>query len=194
MGDPPFIHATAEIDEGARIGEGTRIWGHTHVRSSAVIGAECIIGEHAYVDIDVTIGSRVKIQNQALVFGPATIADGVFIGPGACLTNDRSPRAVTPEGEIKNADDWDAAGVSVGEGASIGARATIVSGITIGAWSLVGAGAVVTEDVAPHAVVVGVPARQIGLVCRCARPLDDDLACSAGHRFNRWGESLEPVS
>ncbi len=194
MADPPFVHATAEIDSGATIGSGTSVWANTHVRSTAVIGAGCTIGEHAYVDADVTIGDRVKIQNQAMIFGPAQIGDGCFVGPGACLTNDRRPRAVSIDGTVKRVEDWDAAGVTVAEGASIGAQATIISGVSIGEWALVAAGAVVTHNVAPYTVVVGVPAREQGYVCRCALPLDDTLRCSDGHRYHHSGDTLRLIA
>ena len=193
MANPPFVHATAEIDRGAAIGDGTSIWANTHVRGSAVIGSDCTIGEHSYVDIGVTIGDRVKVQNQAMIFGPARIEDGVFIGPGACLTNDLRPRAITPDGDLKHASDWEAQGVTIKSGASIGAESTIISGVTVGAWALVGAGAVVTRDVPDHTLVLGVPAKEHGFVCRCARPLDFELRCSEGHRFERSGDTLEPL-
>ena len=189
-----FVHETAEVEPGAEIDAGTSIWHHTHVRASARVGSDCTIGAHVYIDQGVVIGDRVKVQNQASIFGPTKIGDGCFIGPGACLTNDRRPRAVTPEGTPKNTHEWDAAGIVVSEGASIGAMATIVSGVTIGSWALVGAGAVVTRDVADYTVVVGVPAKEQGYVCRCARPLDEELTCSNSHRFERAAGTLRLIS
>ena len=113
------------------------------------------------------------MQNYALVYAPAELGDGVFIGPAAVLTTDVYPRAVAPDGGIKSGDDWDAAGVRIGRGAAVGARSVVVAGVTIGEWALVGAGAVVTKDVQPHALVVGVPARRVGWVGHAGVPLED---------------------
>jgi acetyltransferase-like isoleucine patch superfamily enzyme len=178
-----FVHPTADVEDGADIGQGTTIWRHTHVRSDVVIGDECVIGAHVYVDKEVVIGNRVKVQNEAMLFGPARIADGCFIGPGVCLTNDRVPRAVNPDGTPKDRDDWEAKGVVLEEGASVGAMATVLSGIRIGAWAMVGAGAVVSRDVQDHSLVVGVPATVIGQVCKCGERLRPDLVCSCGRRY-----------
>jgi len=119
----------------------------------------------------VVIGDRVKIQNGASVYHGATIEDGVFIGPHACLTNDRLPRAITPEGELKGDTDWKVGKIRVCYGASIGAGAIVLPGVTVGRFALVGAGAVVTRDVAAQTLVVGNPARPVGLVCLCGHRL-----------------------
>jgi len=171
-GRPPRIHPTAEVSPEAEVGEGTRIWHHAQVREGARIGKECILGKNVYVDFDVVIGDRVKIQNNALVYHGVIIEDGVFIGPAACLTNDRLPRAITPDGALKSDDDWEVGSILVREGAAIGARAVILPGVTIGPWAMVAAGAVVTHDVPPHGLVAGVPARLQGYVCRCGRRLE----------------------
>lgn len=136
------------------------------MREDAVVGANCNIGRGAYVGPGARLGDNVKLQNYALVYEPAQLGDGVFIGPAAVLTNDEYPRAVTPEGRRKTGDDWHAVGVVVGEGASIGARAVCVAPVTVGRWALVAAGAVVTKDVPDFALVVGVPARRVGWVGR----------------------------
>lgn len=167
-----FLASTADIDQRALIGEGTLVWHLAQVREDARIGVQCNIGRGAYIGPGVTLGDRCKVQNHALVYEPAVVADGVFIGPAAVLTNDVFPRAVTPTGELKSALDWDVVGVTVDEGASIGARAVCVAPVTIGRWAMVAAGAVVTKDVADYALVAGVPARQIGWVGRAGVRLD----------------------
>jgi acetyltransferase-like isoleucine patch superfamily enzyme len=166
-----MIHPTAEVSPKAQIGEGTRIWHHAQVREGAKIGRNCIIGKNVYIDFDVTIGDNVKIQNNASVYHGATIEDGVFIGPHACLTNDKIPRAITPAGELKGSQDWEVGRILVKYGASIGAGAVILPNVTIGRFAMVGAGAVVTRDVPDHGLVVGNPARLVGYVCRCGRRL-----------------------
>lgn len=165
----PTVHATADVSRSARIGPGTRIWHHAQVREGAVIGAHCILGKDVYVDFGVTIGDCVKIQNNALIYHGTRIENGVLIGPGACLTNDRFPRAVTPDGRLKTDSDWQVGEVLVCQGASVGAGAIVLPGITIGSWAMIGAGAVVTRNVPDHGLVVGVPARLVGYVCRCGK-------------------------
>ncbi|MFI7607411.1 DapH/DapD/GlmU-related protein [Micromonospora sp. NPDC049366] len=169
--DDVRIAATADVDDRAVVGAGTRIWHLAQVREDATVGRDCVIGRGAYVGPGVQVGDNVKLQNHALVYEPARLADGVFVGPAAVLTNDEYPRAVTPQGRLKNGDDWTAVGVVVGEGASIGARAVCVAPVTVGRWALVAAGAVVTRDVPDFALVVGVPARRIGWVGRAGEPL-----------------------
>lgn len=170
-GDGVAIAATADVDPRARIGAGTRVWHLAQVREDAVIGSDCIIGRGAYIGTGVRMGARCKVQNQALVYEPAELADGVFIGPAAVLTNDHTPRAVNPDGSLKSAADWDPVGVAIGRGASIGARAVCVAPVSIGQWATVAAGAVVTHDVPAFALVAGVPARRVGWVGRAGVPL-----------------------
>lgn len=158
------IDPTATVDEGAEIGARTRIWQLAHVRSDAAIGDDCIVGRGAYVGAGVVVGDRCKIQNYALIYEPATVGEGVFIGPAAVLTNDQYPRAITPDGSIKSAGDWTAVGVTIGRGASIGAGAVCVAPVEIGEWAFVAAGAVVAKDVPAYALVAGVPAKQVGWV------------------------------
>ena len=165
------IDPSADVSEQAVIGEGSSIWHLAQVREHAVLGAGCIVGRGAYIGEGARLGDNCKVQNYALVYEPARLGDGVFIGPAVVLTNDRFPRAVNPDGTLKSASDWEAVGVTIGTGAAIGARAVCVAPVRIGAWASVGAGAVVTRDVAPYALVVGVPARRVGWVGESGVPL-----------------------
>jgi len=139
-----------------------------------VIGRACVVGRGAYVGPGVRIGDHVKIQNYALVYHPAVLDDGVFVGPAVVLTNDLNPRSVDPAGRPKSATDWAPVAVHVKEGASLGARAVCVAPVTVGRWAMVGAGAVVVDDVPDFALVVGVPARRVGWVGRAGFPLRPD--------------------
>jgi UDP-2-acetamido-3-amino-2,3-dideoxy-glucuronate N-acetyltransferase len=166
------IAASAVIESGASVGEGTTVWDLSQVRAGAQVGRDCTIGRNVFVDAGVVVGDRCKIQNNALVYAPAVVGDGVFIGPAVVLTNDRHPRAVAASGVLKSTDDWTAAGVTVEEGASLGAGTVVVGGTTIGRWAVSAAGAVVTRDVPAHALVAGVPARRIGWVGHAGIPLE----------------------
>jgi acetyltransferase-like isoleucine patch superfamily enzyme len=168
------IHPSAEVAASAQIGPDTSIWNQAQVREGARIGAGCVIGKNVYVDVGVVIGDRVKVQNNVSLYRGVTVEDGVFIGPHACFTNDRLPRAVNPDGTPKGEADWEVAPIRVRSGAAVGANATILPGVTIGRWAMVGSGAVVTRDVDDHELVVGNPARRIGSACSCGQPLRDD--------------------
>ena len=163
---------SADVAENAAIGDGSKIWHLAQVREDAVIGKDCIVSRGAYVGSGVIIGDNVKVQNYALVYEPARIANGVFIGPAAVFTNDHFPRSVNPDGSLKSGHDWEPVGVTVLEGASIGARAVCVAPVTIGRWAMVAAGSTVIRDVPDFALVVGSPARRIGWVGRAGIPLE----------------------
>ena len=183
--DDVFIADTAIVDKRAKIGKGTKIWHHTQIREGAVIGEDCNIGKGVYIDFDVRIGNRVKIQNHVSVYHGVEIGDDVFIGPSVAFTNDKHPRAWL----------WDESRLcrtKVGNGVSIGTNATILCGIYIGDYAMVGAGAVVTKDVPPHALILGNPGKIAGFVCECGEKLDDDFRCpSCGKEFPQlakyWG-------
>lgn len=160
------ILVSADVHPSASLGDGSTVWHLAQVRESAVIGQNCVIGRGAYIGTGVKMGRNCKVQNYALVYEPARLGDGVFIGPGVVLTNDTFPRAVTPDGELKSGSDWEAVRVTIHDGAAIGARSVCVAPVTIGEWALVAAGSVVTRDVAAHALAAGVPARQVGWVGR----------------------------
>ena len=152
------------ISKDAIISPNARIWDFSQIRENARIGANSIIGSYVYIDVNVIIGDNCKVQNRALIYDPSIIHDGVFIGPGAILTNDKNPRAIQKSGGVKQSSDWEKVGVEVFEGASIGSGAICIAPVKIGKWALVGAGAVVTKNVKNYALVVGNPARQVGWV------------------------------
>ena len=145
------------------------------------------------------VGDRCKIQNHALLYEPAVLEDGVFVGPAVVATNDLHPRAVTVDGDLKSADDWSAVGVTVRTGASIGARSVLVAPVVVGAWATVAAGAVVNRDVRAHELVAGVPARHLGWVGRAGVRLladgDEAWRCpTTGERYREGDAGLVLVS
>lgn len=165
---------SADVSPDAVIGEGSSIWHLAQVREGAVLGENCIVGRGAYIGTGVHLGDNCKVQNYALVYEPASLANGVFIGPAVVLTNDHNPRAINPDGTLKDAHDWELVGVTIGEGAAIGARAVCVAPVSIGAWATVAAGAVVTRDVPAFGLMVGVPARRVGWVGRSGVRLEEE--------------------
>jgi UDP-2-acetamido-3-amino-2,3-dideoxy-glucuronate N-acetyltransferase len=186
-------HPTAIIDEGARIGDGTRIWHWVHVSTGATIGPNCSLGQNVFVASRVTLGADCKVQNNVSIYDNVTLEDGVFCGPSMVFTNVYNPRGhVSRKHEYRD--------TLVRRGATLGANCTIVCGVTIGEFAFVGAGAVVTTDVKAYALVVGVPARQIGWMSshgeRLSLPLagDGDATCPAtGARYRLQGGLVQQV-
>ncbi len=167
-----FVHESSYIDENVTIGDGTKIWHFCHVQKGSSIGNNCSLGQNVNISNNVIIGNGVKIQNNVSVYEGVELEDYVFCGPSMVFTNDLTPRSKYPKGT---------AGYKktlVRNGASIGANATIVCGNTIGEWAMVASGAVVTKDVPNHALMAGVPAKQIGWVCECGMPLKKSYECS----------------
>ena len=174
----PYIHPTADVSTDAKIGEGTRVWHHVQVREGAVIGKNCILGKGAYVDKDVSIGDNCKLQNAVFVYHGFNVEDGVFLGPGVMLLNDKHPRAINPDGTPKDESDWQVSEGLIGHGAAIGGGAVVLPGVRVGRWALVGSGAVVTRDVPERGIVVGNPARLRGYACDCGHVLDERGSCA----------------
>jgi UDP-2-acetamido-3-amino-2,3-dideoxy-glucuronate N-acetyltransferase len=165
-----FSHETAIIDAGATIGEATKIWHFCHVMPGATIGKNCILGQNVFVGGKAVIGNGVKVQNNVSIYDSVEISDDVFCGPSCVFTNVINPRAtVDRKTEFLK--------TKVEKGVTIGANATILCGITLGEYSFIGAGAVVTHNVKPFALMTGVPARQTGWVSRSGRVLDQSLVC-----------------
>ena len=141
------------------------------IREGAEVGNNTIISKGVYVDSNVKIGRNVKIQNNVSVYHGVTIEDGVFVGPHVCFTNDKRPRAINADGNLKADSDWEVSETVIKYGSSIGANSTIVPGITLGKFSMVGAGAIVTKNVPDYGLVIGAPARLAGYVCSCGERL-----------------------
>jgi UDP-2-acetamido-3-amino-2,3-dideoxy-glucuronate N-acetyltransferase len=167
------IHSTAIVERDVQIGPGTAIWDNVHIRHEARIGAECIVGEKSYIAPGVHVGNRVKINAFVYVCSGVSIEDGVMISAGVIFTNDRYPRATTPDlKQLRNSEpDEYTLPTLVSEGATIGAGCKIGCGLVIGRFAMIGMGSVVTKSVPDFALVYGSPARTVGYVCRCGRPL-----------------------
>lgn len=144
------------------MGAGTRVWAFSHVMKGARVGRDCNIGDHCFLESGAVVGNEVTLKNGVSVWDHVVLGDRVFVGPNAVFTNDRTPRSRAP---------WRPEATVIETGASIGANATILCGLVVGSWAMVAAGAVVTRDVPSHALVAGVPARVVGRVCECGRPV-----------------------
>jgi UDP-2-acetamido-3-amino-2,3-dideoxy-glucuronate N-acetyltransferase len=168
-----FVHPTAIIEEDVALGAGTRVWDNVHIRRGAHLGDDCIVGEKTYIAYDVRIGSRVKINAMVYICALVTIEDGVMISAGTVFTNDRFPRATTPDLKSLRSSDPDETTrpTLVREGATIGAGCVIGNDLSIGRFAMVGMGALVTKSVRDFHLVIGQPAVSIGCVCRCGEPL-----------------------
>lgn len=193
------ISKSADVAASASIGEGSAVWHLAQVREDAVLGENCIVGRGAYVGMGVLIGQNCKLQNYALVYEPAVLEDGVFVGPSVVFTNDRYPRSVAPDGTLKHGDDWEPVGVTVREGASIGARAVCIAPVTIGRWAMVAAGSVVVRNVQDFELVAGSPARRIRWVGKAGEPLkkrqDGMWICPrTGSMYRETAERLAEVT
>jgi UDP-2-acetamido-3-amino-2,3-dideoxy-glucuronate N-acetyltransferase len=172
------VHPSAIVDEGAQIGEGCRIWHWVHICAGARIGRACSFGQNVFVGNDVVIGNNVKVQNNVSVYDAVTLEDDVFCGPSMVFTNVYNPRsAIVRKNEYRQ--------TLVRRGATLGANCTVVCGITIGEYAFVGAGAVINRDVPPYALMVGVPARRQGWMCRCGVQLKGrgDIGCECGATY-----------
>jgi UDP-2-acetamido-3-amino-2,3-dideoxy-glucuronate N-acetyltransferase len=182
------VHPSAIVDKGAEIGEGTRIWHWTHICGGARIGKQCSFGQNVFVANDVVIGNHVKIQNNVSVYDAVHLEDNVFCGPSVVFTNVYNPRSeINRKHEFRK--------TLVKQGATLGANCTIVCGITVGNYAFVGAGAVVNRDVAPYALMLGVPAKRYGWMCRCGVRLHGtgrvDCDCGAAYIVDK--KSCKPI-
>lgn len=178
------VHPSAIVDDGAQIGADTRVWHWVHICAQARIGARCSFGQNVFVGNDVIIGDNVKVQNNVSIYDAVTLEDDVFCGPSMVFTNVNNPRShVNRKNEYRR--------TIVKRGATIGANATVVCGHSIGEYAFIGAGAVITRDVLPYALMVGTPAKRIGWMCQCGERLPDAIGehdcATCGQRYDIGG-------
>lgn len=183
----PFVHPSAVVDEDVVLGRGTKVWHFVHVSRGARIGARCVLGQNVFVGPGVRLGDGVRVQNNVSIYTGVEVENDVFLGPSCVFTN-----VVNPRSHVERKDEFRA--TRVRRGATVGANATIVCGHDLGEYCFVGAGAVVTRDVAPYALVLGNPARRVGWMCRCGERLPDGVeqsvacaACGAGYAVTAGG-------
>ena len=180
-----FVHERSYVDDNVSIGDGTKIWHFCHIQSGAHIGNKCSFGQNVNVSNNVIIGNGVKVQNNVSIYEGVELEDDVFCGPSMVFTNDMNPRAKYPKGS---------AGYKktlIKKGATVGANATIVCGHTVGKWAFIAAGSVVTNDIKDYAMVIGVPARQVGWMCECGEKLTQELICKqCGKKYNEHNTGL----
>ena len=189
----PFIHPTALVETDL-VGEDTRVWAFAHLLAGTRIGARCNLCDHVFVESGATVGNNVTVKNNVCLWDGVTLADDVFVGPNVAFTNDRYPRSARmaeARQRYSSTSQWLLETV-VERGASIGANATIVPGVRIGRYSMIAAGAVVTGDVAPFALVVGSPARRIGDVCRCGQRLIGPYQSTVCHYCGEMPTARDP--
>lgn len=185
-----FIHPTAIVEEGVILGQAVKVWHFAHLRKGAQVGDHSIIGKGVFIDCGVKVGGRTKLQNNVSVYKGVIIEDGVFIGPHVCFTNDKIPRAISPDGNLKSESEWNITQSIVRCGASLGANSTIVCGVEIGQWCLVGAGSVVTNSIPPYAIAYGNPARIKGIVAPDGEVLADTYQ-SGVYKIKNSGDVLQ---
>ncbi len=190
--DAAVVHRTADVGSAALLGRRTRVWHQAQIADGAQVGEDCTIGKGAYIGAGSVLGDRVKVQNGCGVFG-ARLEDETMLAPGVYLLEDPAPRATTPGGRTKTAEDWQRRPVTIRHGATVGANATLAPGVTVGKHAMVAIGSVVHRDVPDHALVAGNPARQVGWVCACGHRLDHDLACRCGNRYQTDLAGLMPA-
>lgn len=182
------VHPSSFVDENVKIGDNTKIWHFCHIQSGAEIGENCSLGQNVNVSNNVKIGNGCKLQNNVSLYEGVELEDYVFCGPSCVFTNDLTPRAKYPKGPVGYKK------TLIKTGASIGANATIVCGHTVGEWALIGAGAVVTADVLPHSLMLGVPAKRVDWVCECGERLFGEMTCKkCGRKYKETENGLKEI-
>ena len=182
-----YVHPSSYIDENVEIGEGTKIWFFNHIQSGAKIGVDCVLGQNVNISNNAIVGNHVKVQNNVSIYEGVEIEDYVFCGPSCVFTNDLTPRTRFPKNHMYKK-------TIVKHDASLGANCTIVCGITIGEYATIAAGAVVTKNVKPYALMVGIPAKRVGWMCKCGYKLNDYYVCdNCGRKYKEKNDNLSSI-